>query len=430
MKRNRVIQWASLGLIFLLMLVLTALTPLVADDFSYCFSMADWSRITSPAQIFPSMAAHRLSVNGRVIPHGLVQLLLLLPKGCFNVLNAAVMALLGLLACRCFRGRAWLLPLLALALWCFMPAFGQVFLWLDGAVNYAWGLAVLLLFVLPYAECWLDGKRQYTVPETLLRLALAFAAGAWSENGSVSILFLALCLLALCARRDRRVPWQLLAWFAAALAGFVFLMSAPATAGRAGETGLSHILYQVRYILDSSRDTLLPLCLYWAAAFTLALVHGADRKKLVLSALMVLAGLGSLASFTFAVYFTLRHLCFTVFFTVLAALAALSALADLGKNRLPAVTAAALAVLFVFNFIPGVLDIGVIYSQSRQREAAIRAALENGERSAKLRLYTPETWYSAAWELTDLGPDPAQWPNDNYASYYGLEAVVGVPQSS
>ena len=105
----------------------------------------------------------------------------------------------------------------------------------------------------------------------------------------------------------------------------------------------------------------------------------------------------------------------------------LSALADLGRKKLPAVTAAALAVLFVFSFIPGILDIGVVYSQSRRREAAIREALESGEKQVQLRLYTPETWYSAAWELTDLGPDPAQWPNDNYASYYGLEAVVGVP---
>ena len=427
MERNRRILHASLFLIFLSALVLSALTPLMADDFSYCFSMADWQRITSPAQILPSMAAHRVSINGRVIPHGLVQLLLMLPKTCFNVLNAAVMALLGLLACRCFRKNAWLLPLLALSLWCCMPAFGQVFLWLDGAVNYAWGLAVLLLFVLPYAECWLDGRRPYSALETALRLVLAFAAGSWSENGSVSILFLALCLLALCARRDRGVPWPLLAWLAAALAGFIFLMSAPATAGRGGETDLSHILYQIRYILDCSRETLLPLYLYWAAAFTLALLAGADRKRLVLSALMVLAGLGSLAAFTFAVYFTLRHLCFTVFFTLLAALTVLSALADLGRKKLPAVTAAALTVLFVFSFIPGVLDIGVVYSQSRRREAAIHEALESGEKQVQLRLYTPETWYSAAWELTDLGPDPAQWPNDNYASYYGLEAVVGVP---
>ena len=50
------------------------------DDFAYCFSWADWTRIRSVSQIIPSMAVHRSVTNGRVIVHGLVQLLLLLPR--------------------------------------------------------------------------------------------------------------------------------------------------------------------------------------------------------------------------------------------------------------------------------------------------------------------------------------------------------------
>ena len=73
---------------FAMMLLCNHWTDLIADDYRYCFSYADDTRIESVAQIFPSMAAHRQSMNGRVVPHFLVQLFLMLPKGIFDVVNA------------------------------------------------------------------------------------------------------------------------------------------------------------------------------------------------------------------------------------------------------------------------------------------------------------------------------------------------------
>ena len=311
-----------------------------------------------------------------------------------------------------------------------MPDFGQIFLWLDGSVNYSWGLSLFLLFLWPYAVRWTDGEQRYSRAGIVLRIALSFAAGAWSENGSLAILFAAACLLLLCALRDQRVSWECLVWLAAALGGYLFLMSAPALSGRGGEMTISHILYQLRYVLTSSGDTLLPLYMFWTAALALAYLKGADRKRLALSAVLTAAGLGSLCSFFFAAYFAPRHLCFTVFFTVLAVLIVLSALQETGNKTLPAVTAAALAVLFAFRFVLGILDIGVIFSQSRQREEVIREALASGQECVWLRQYTPTTRYSAPWGLTDLGPDAEQWPNDNFASYYGLQSVIGVEEKT
>ena len=84
-------------LVFLVVLVLTALTPMVSDDFAYCFSFADWTRIRHVGQIIPSMAEHRNVTNGRVIVHGLVQLLLLLPRPVYCALNALNAVLLCVL---------------------------------------------------------------------------------------------------------------------------------------------------------------------------------------------------------------------------------------------------------------------------------------------------------------------------------------------
>ena len=83
-----------LGLVFVWMLALSCLSPMVADDYSYCFAWGTNARVTSIAQIVPSMAIHRELTNGRVFTHGLVQLLLIRPKALFNVLNAGNAVLL------------------------------------------------------------------------------------------------------------------------------------------------------------------------------------------------------------------------------------------------------------------------------------------------------------------------------------------------
>ena len=88
-NRSRGAAALVLAGIFLLLFVCTHETDLIADDYRYCFSYADDSRIVSAAQIFPSMAAHRHIMNGRVVPHFLVQLFLMLPKGIFDFVNAA-----------------------------------------------------------------------------------------------------------------------------------------------------------------------------------------------------------------------------------------------------------------------------------------------------------------------------------------------------
>lgn len=75
------------------MALLSFLTPMIADDYSYSFSFADYRRIESVGDIVESMAAHRETINGRIIAHSMVQLFLLLPKAVFNTVNGLAAAL-------------------------------------------------------------------------------------------------------------------------------------------------------------------------------------------------------------------------------------------------------------------------------------------------------------------------------------------------
>lgn len=435
--KSRLSSRASRGLaalylaVFLLMLLFTALTPLVADDYSYCFSWVDSGRITSPLQIPASMAVHRQLTNGRVIPHALVQLVLLAPKLLFDLLNAGAAVLLLWLLGGYTRdrtpGQRLLLALTAaLLLFNEMPAFGQVALWLDGSVNYSWGIVVFLLFLRPYAAAWLGQAQKRSLPRDLGFLLLALIAGAYSENGSLATLFAAACLTLLCALRDRRLSWRPLLGLALGGAGYVFLMSAPATSGRGAGLDFSALSKNFKHITELTRGELLPLFLLFAILLTLCLLAKADRKKLLLAGIFFLAGLGSLASFLFARYFVARHFCFTVYFTVLACLLLLSALLEKGRPTFPALTAAVMAVLFAFNLAQGGLDIAVTYKHFREREAAIHAALDAGQREVYLPVYESATGYSAPYQLLDLSPQPHDWPNCSLEDYYGIESIYGV----
>lgn len=78
-KADKILLAIVFVCIFLLMLYCNIKTPMLIDDYSYLYSFDDWSRIENVFQIFPSMAAHRLSMNGRVVAHFFLQFFLMFP---------------------------------------------------------------------------------------------------------------------------------------------------------------------------------------------------------------------------------------------------------------------------------------------------------------------------------------------------------------
>lgn len=185
--------------VFLFMTLLSFLTPMIADDYSYSFSFADYSRIESVGDIVGSMAAHRETINGRVIAHSMVQFFLMLPKAVFNISNGLAASLFVFLTSLYSdfgleRKNAFVLAIAVLALWYFVPQFGEVFLWLDGAFSYGWAMLFSLLFVFPfYREFCGSGHRTQSWVKAVY-VVFAFAAGAYSESSSLAMLFIAFCL--------------------------------------------------------------------------------------------------------------------------------------------------------------------------------------------------------------------------------------------
>ena len=89
MRKEINIEIAIFCAVFLAMLLMSSLTPMLADDYSYSFSYAVCGkRIQNLQDIIQSLAAHREKMNGRMFSHGLAMLFLILPKPVFNFFNA------------------------------------------------------------------------------------------------------------------------------------------------------------------------------------------------------------------------------------------------------------------------------------------------------------------------------------------------------
>ncbi len=430
MKQQRNIPYmvACYFCLFMVVFVLSSMTPMVAHEFSYCYSWFDDSRIKSIGQIIDSMAVHRVLTNGRVVVHGLVQFVLIFPKVVFNILNGLNVVFLAFMFSRCFgagsgRRTAALLALGAVMLWNYTPAFGQVFLWLDGAINYSWTVSCCLLFLLPFIKEFLDGSKR---PGWLLLIAyipLSFAFGTCAEAYVPATLVAAAVLAMMVWLRDKRFPAEFLVWAIFAIAGYLFLLSAPAVATRTGGGDVTLMAATLKKIIADTKEMLLPLYVIYAGA--LALSQKSDRRKLILSLVLVGAGIVSLGMYTAAAYFAERHFLYAVVMTVLALLILVDELLRNGKKDFTALLAAAMTVLFCFNLAQGLMDITVIYAQSRQREQIIAQAKTEGQRELALQRYVASTKYSAPYKLDDLMEEPDVWPNISVAIYYGLDSVTG-----
>ena len=218
-----------LALLFVAVLLFTWFTPLLADDFDYAFNYSSKLRNCNLYDVFDSLAAHRRWINARVATHALVMLFMLLPKWTFNLCNAAVLTLGAFGFYRCLRlaepEHAVSLLACGLALlWVFMPAFGQVFFWLDGACNYAWPMAATPFVIEPFLAAFLGKERARPLWRKILLALLSFLAGACSEHISLSML--AVCALLLVGRIERKSllsPPELPASLLAGLAGYLTL---------------------------------------------------------------------------------------------------------------------------------------------------------------------------------------------------------------
>ena len=440
-NRSKNTYYIVVLLLFFCMLIFNFFTPYLVDDYGYMFSGETGERVQTLKDIAISMKAHSQKTNGRIVAHSLEQFFLLFPKPIFNICNAFVFVWLIVSIYQvCNYGKernAFLLVSIAMAYWVFIPAYGQVTLWQDGALNYLWALSFAMLFLKPYCELYYSKSSNYCVWskkywEKIAFLLLAFLFGMYSENASLTGILMAIGILFVSGREKRRCNKYLFFSLLSAMIGFITLIMMPSEMqNKAG--GLFSIyqlflnLSNLTFILE--KHFFIP-SVVWAILMVMALHQKLPPKKLVLSAGFFLGALAANYVLVVASYAAERSLCTTGVFMIIACFVLIPELNLTQENMFCHALLCLLTVQFIFSFITGSLDIAETYHRSLIRQEQVMEQKAEGKQDIYLNYIYCQTKYSPVYDLKDLDlEDPNSWPNGSMAKYYGVEHIYGVGEN-
>ncbi len=421
---------AVLIFISFIMLLCNVLTDLCVDDFCYMGSFATKERIDSLWDIFPSMAVHAKTMNGRVVAHFFVQLFLLLPLPAFKVINTAMFVLQILLILHLAevkKNQRWLLALCAFALiWVYEPAFGQANFWLDGACNYLWSAVLALMFLCPFAELFISGREIKRISLRIAFCVVGLFAGAFAESTAISAIFMAICLIVLCFICGKKVNVWYFAALACALIGFVFMISAPAEfENKLAEMNFGTLRVNFIAALDMLKSfAVLPVSFAVLACAHFYLVK--EKRALVLACVMALGALCANFVHIFAGYYPGRCAAFCVVLFVAADMCLAKGLLETDARLLIKCAAAALFVVFAYHLAFGVNDVFSTHIKISENEQRIEECREAGILDVELPMFVTHSKYSAVSGLKYLDTETSDtWPNNHMAAYYGVNSIIG-----
>ncbi|HPF87931.1 MAG TPA: DUF6056 family protein [Candidatus Limiplasma sp.] len=433
-KRKMIWFWAILGAFYLAMLLLNFITPLVSDDYRYCFSFATGERITSVWQIFPSLAAHYTSQHGRIFVHFFVQLMLLVGKPVFNFINAGVAALLLLgiyrMASRLSNKEPFFLLVIAAVLIVFTPAFGQTMLWLDGACNYLWGITLIVWVLVPVRDAMVEQTGKPSGRMLALLFIGSLLAGATSENNSpAAIAFIGLCWLTVLVRERRLSGWMFLC-IALAVAGWLSIVLSPGTIARNAYqenptlSALGQKMVRFQNVVAAFEKEQLVLSCAYIFLFAMGVVLGLQREKLRVSAFFFVAALLADLVLIFSNYLPTRSLMGSSVF-ILAACGML--LFPLLQTSFRALLAGACACVVLLALVTAARILPDNYTRFRLAQTREQYVVEQqaaGNLDVTTYSIEGKSPYDVYYDLSDISNDETYFPNVYYAKYYGLNSVV------
>ncbi len=430
-NKSKYSLWGMAGIIFMIMLLCNMLTDKCVDDYAYLYSYADGTRITDILDVFPSMVGHYSKMNGRLIAHFFVQFFLFLPPIIFKVLNSAVFVLQIFLLYKICNRKNEHNALLFLSIfglvWIFQPAFGQVNLWLDGACNYLWCVAVELIYIIPFINKLVSDKNIDNKVLQILFIVSGFIAGAYSENASPASIFMVFLFIVIAKYyKHYRLKYYHYCTFIASLIGFIFMMAAPAEwNNKATEFSFGILRGNFMNALEMYEKFKI-LLVAFIILFVLAIVSKVKSEIIATSVILILGSICTNFIMAVASYFPERSAFFAAILLI-AACGILSAELFNTKYCTSMVCIGLCILLFTFYYgCIGVNDIYVTHAHVAANESYIVECKNNGISDISVPMVTSQTKYSAFYKIKYLDTsDPTTWPNIYMSRYYDVDSIIG-----
>lgn len=279
--------------IFGFILLLNALTPMIADDYWYSFTLgkAPNTRVSSLSDIIDSQISHYYWWGGRSVVHCIVQFLLMLPPLLADILNSIVFLIYIGLIYYLIKGRKKhslsVFLLIFFSVWFLQPSIGDTILWLTGSGNYLWGTVLILFFILPFR--FYNGQEQSELKNYLFAILFLFygiIAGWTNENSGGAMIVIGVLFVCFFRIHKWNVPKWAITGILGAIIGYFFMILAPGNMVRAGESMPFDIqVFAFRFIMHSS--DLVYFCgimfIFYVLFFSLSSYKGLNPKKMSIS---------------------------------------------------------------------------------------------------------------------------------------------------
>ena len=422
-------------LLFAMSFIYNMLSPYTTDDYAYMFSAVNGDRINRIFQILPSLWNDYLTVHGRVVPHFFLQLFLIGPKWIFNIVNAVIYVvliwLMTTIADKKPKNQLLLWLAIAVTLWVFVPAYGQVFFWMSGSVNYSWCYVFALLYCNYYFDMLRNPYKKQSNKKFVCFCIFSFFFGAYSELVSFSVVFT--CFLVLCVvmyekKQIKQELKQMLPIIFSAC-GYLTMLLSPAQANRKGDLAIGAILKKLIVLFEEYYYYAKPLLVLWAILLVLAIHFKTNKKMIIMSTALLSISVVSIAMLSVASYAAERHYANAIVFLVAAIVVFLQIL--LKKEHANCIMQCICVYLIVSNLMPlweGTYDIYTVHKLQKQREQYISEQIKLGNtKEIYVPLIQSATCYSCKYDLIDLQVSDIEiWPNTAVAKYYGIENIYGI----
>lgn len=422
----------TIGIMFFIAIFYNALSPYTTDDYAYMYSFADGSRITNPLQIFGSLGNHYLIVHGRILPHFFVQLLMMFPKWIFNIINAAVLVWLIYLVLQVSGKKKFsvlMYIVVPIAFWIYTPAYGQIFLWMTGSMNYCWAYLFSLIYMKYYIDLY-QNPEQIMGNKGIIGLSIySLFFGAYSELISFPVVFICFIIVCLVMLEERSIKkyWKYCIPMVTGAMGYLTMLFSPAESTRKAEFSLGLIFKNLIDVFETYFQCARPLLIAWAVLLVIVIYFKVDKKAVVISVCFFVINLISMAMLSVASYVVSRHYAIPIFYLLVAIIVLMQVLREKGQIECVAYCICAyVIVISVWSLWEGTYDIYDVNRRHQEREAYIYEQVENGTDELTLPIIRPLTKYSCKYDLMDLRTDDAEpWPNAEIAKYYGLKKIYG-----
>lgn len=437
--------FAVMAVFFIIALVLNFHTDYVSDDFKYHFLYdtphtphEGTKRISSLFDVILSQINHWRLCNGRVVAHGLLQMVLPFGKTFFKIFNSLVYTGLGFLIYRHAaynrRENPVLLLFIYIMMWLFIPQYGMTVLWASGAANYLWCAAIILAYLLPY-RMYASGRG---VPEDNLRnliLTSVFGmfAGCTSENTGGGLVLMCILFVIFYRIKGLKIPRWSWAGILSSAAGAAVLICAPSSGGKlSGELTFKIITDRLESILKLNAELTYGLTVIIAVLVFICFIRGnmpADRKDGLIPAVYLIGACATVAALVLSPQHPERSWFTAVILMIVVAGMFCSEILD-GVKRLTSpsviIVTAAVCVVFAVSFSIGFRDINTTYKVVSEGVDRIEQALSEGRSEVTIPIVTPtDSKYDPFNGAGYVKASPGDWLNAWMAEYYGIDRIRG-----